>query len=118
MRTAGEGIVDAGNVCCRQLKISCTCIFRDVLGSGSFGNGKKSGAAHEELERHLARGGMLKFGYFAQHMLARRVRRRECSMTQRTVSHHSNFMFLTPLLLPMEVGAAFTLTGAHNSKLT
>src|ERR1700733_1996827 len=80
-RTQGEGLVDAGNVCCRQLEISCTRILRGVLGSRSFGNGKESGAANEELERHLARGGMLQFGYFVQHSPALRVWRRECSMT-------------------------------------
>ena len=39
---------------------------------------------------------MLQFGYFVQHSLAGRVRRRECSMTQWTVSHHGHFVFLTP----------------------
>jgi hypothetical protein len=30
-RTRSEGIVDAGNVCRRELEISCTCVLRGVL---------------------------------------------------------------------------------------
>ena len=80
-----EGLVEPGEIGNGEPEFPAARVFGGMLGAGDFGDREEPGLPHQEVERDLARGRVVRGGDFLQDLAFGRARTGKAAMTKRAV---------------------------------